>query len=159
METTVTLTLNREPRSVTTDGSRPLLDVIREEFHLTGTKYGCGEGHCGACTVLVEGKRERSCQWSISEAAGKKIMTIEALAPPGALHPVQEAFISENAAQCGYCTSGMVLSAVALLEEKPSPSDAEIMSWMNGHICRCCGYANILNAVRAAAAQRKEARR
>jgi aerobic-type carbon monoxide dehydrogenase small subunit (CoxS/CutS family) len=151
MDVTVTLTVNGVQRTVTTDPQRLLLDVLREEFGLTGTKYGCGEGRCGACTVLMNGKRALSCVLPIAEANGKTITTIEGLAKDGSLHPVQEAFLEEGAIQCGYCTSGMVLSAVALLQENPNPTDEEIITGMNGNICRCNGYVKILNAVRRAA--------
>jgi len=151
MDVTVTLTVNGAQRSVTTDPQRPLLDVIREEFGLTGTKHGCGEGRCGSCTVLLDGKRALSCVLPVSEADGKAITTIEGLAKGDSLHPVQEAFLEEGAMQCGYCTSGMVLSAVALLQENPNPTDEEIVTGMNGNICRCNGYVKITSAVRRAA--------
>lgn len=154
METSAsfTLTVNGQRRSLTTDGGRLLLDVLREDLELTGTKYGCGEGRCGACTVLVEGHRERSCQWTVAEADGKSITTIEGLARGDTLHPVQEAFLAEESYQCGYCTSGMILNTVALLNEKPRANDAEVVAWFNGHLCRCCGYPRILQAVRRALA-------
>src|SRR5512142_335756 len=137
MDVTVTLTVNGVARIVTTDPQRPLLDVLREDLHLTGTKYGCGEGRCGACTVLMEGKPVRSCVVPASLAEKKSVTTIEGLAQGDKLHPVQEAFLEEGAIQCGYCTSGMVLSAVALLAEKPNPTDEEIVAGMNGNLCRC----------------------
>jgi carbon-monoxide dehydrogenase small subunit len=151
MDVTITLTVNGTERIVTTDPQRPLLDVLREDLHLTGTKYGCGEGRCGACTVLMEGKPIRSCITPVSVAAQKRIATIEGLAPGEVLHPVQEAFLQEGAIQCGYCTSGMILSAVALLRDKPNPTDDEIVAGMNGNICRCNGYVKIISAVRRAA--------
>ena len=151
MAVTVTLTVNGVERTVTTDPQRPLLDVLREGLHLTGTKYGCGEGRCGACTVLMDGKPARSCVVPMSLADKKRITTIEGLAKDEALHPVQEAFLEEGAIQCGYCTPGMILSAVALLQEKPNPTDEEIIAGMNGNICRCNGYVKIMNAVRRAA--------
>jgi len=151
MDVTVTLTVNGVARTVTTDPQRPLLDVLREDLHLTGTKYGCGEGRCGACTVLMDGKRVLSCVTPVSLADKKSITTIEGLAKGDALHPVQEAFLEEGAMQCGYCTPGMILSAVALLRDKPNPTDEEIVAGMNGHICRCNGYIKIANAVRRAA--------
>ena len=153
MDVTITLTVNGTERIVTTDPQRPLLDVLREDLHLTGTKYGCGEGRCGACTVLMEGKPIRSCVTPVSVAAQKRIATIEGLAPGDVLHPVQEAFLQEGAIQCGYCTSGMILSAVALLQDKPNPTDDEIVAGMNGNICRCNGYVKIISAVRRAAGQ------
>ncbi len=120
-----------------------------------GPKYGCGEGRCGACTVLMDGKRTLSCITPVGDADNKKVTTIEGLADGDLLHPVQQAFLDEGAIQCGYCTPGMVLSAVALLEENPRPTDEQIAEWMNGNICRCNGYTKILNAVRRAAAQKR----
>jgi aerobic-type carbon monoxide dehydrogenase small subunit (CoxS/CutS family) len=155
MQTTVTLTVNGQKKTVRTHSQRRLLELLREEFGLTGTKYGCGEGQCGACTILVGNRRERSCLVTADEAEGWEITTIEGLASGEALHPVQEAFLTEEAAQCGFCTPGMILSAVALLKEKPSPTDTEIVTWMNGQLCRCCGYPNILNAIRRAADNRR----
>ncbi len=151
MDVTVTLTVNGAARTVTTDPQRPLLDVLREDLRLTGTKYGCGEGRCGACTVLMDGKRVLSCVTPVSLADKKSITTIEGLAKGDVLHPVQEAFLEEGAMQCGYCTSGMILSAVALLQDKPNPTEDEIVAGMNGNICRCNGYVKIKNAVRRAA--------
>jgi len=151
MDVTITLTVNGVERTVTTDPQRPLLDVLREDLHLTGTKYGCGEGRCGACTVLMDGKPARSCVVPMSLADKKRITTIEGLAKDEALHPVQEAFLEEGAIQCGYCTPGMILSAVALLQDKPNPTEEEILAGMNGNICRCNGYVKIMNAVRRAA--------
>jgi aerobic-type carbon monoxide dehydrogenase small subunit (CoxS/CutS family) len=151
MDVTITLTVNGVARTVTTDPQRPLLDVLREDLHLTGTKYGCGEGRCGTCTVLMDGKPARSCAVPVSLADKKSITTIEGLAKGDSLHPVQEAFLEEGAMQCGYCTPGMILSAVALLQDKPNPTDEEIIAGMNGNICRCNGYVKIMNAVRRAA--------
>jgi aerobic carbon-monoxide dehydrogenase small subunit len=151
MDATFLLTVNGHQRSVTTDPSRPLLDVLREEFELTGTKYGCGEARCGACSVLLDGKRVFSCRTPIENAADKTVLTIEGLADGEKLHPVQEAFLEENAFQCAYCTSGMIMAAVALLTEKPHPTDAEILTGMNRNICRCCSYPKITSAVRRAA--------
>jgi aerobic-type carbon monoxide dehydrogenase small subunit (CoxS/CutS family) len=151
MDVPVTLTVNGVERTVTTDPQRSLLDVLREDLHLTGAKYGCGEGRCGACTVLMDGKPVRSCVTPMSLADKKSITTIEGLAKGGSLHPIQEAFLEEGAMQCGYCTSGMILSAVALLEAKPNPTEEEIVAGMNGNICRCNGYVKIASAVRRAA--------
>jgi aerobic-type carbon monoxide dehydrogenase small subunit (CoxS/CutS family) len=156
METTFTLTVNGQPRTVTTDPDRPLLDVLREELHLTGTKYGCGEGQCRACTVLMNGKSVPSCITSISDAAKKTILTIEGLPKGDTLHPIQEAFLAEGAFQCGYCTSGMILGAVGLLNEKPNPTDADILSRMQKHLCRCCSYPKILKAIRRGVIQAKK---
>jgi len=151
MKSTVTLTVNGKKHAITTDPERPLLDVLREDLGLTGTKYGCGEGRCGTCTVLLEGKRVHSCQVPVADAGGKAITTIEGLAKNGTLHPVQEAFLAEGAMQCGSCTPGMIMATVALLEKNPHPSDPEIIDWMNGNLCRCNGYLKILRAIRRAA--------
>ena len=156
MDNTITFTLNGQPRTVRTDPDRPLLEVLREDLELTGTKYGCGESECGACTVLVDGVAVRSCVRSVESVAGKKLTTIEGLSPSGKLHPVQEAFLAESAYQCGYCTPGMIMGLVALLDRKPIPNDDEILSRMDGHLCRCCGYPNIVKAIRRAAAQARK---
>ncbi|HUV13478.1 MAG TPA: (2Fe-2S)-binding protein [Acidobacteriota bacterium] len=157
MDVTVRLNVNGVDKTITTDSQRRLLDVLREEFHLTGTKYGCGEGQCGACAVLVNGKRLLSCISPITVAEGESITTIEGLAQGDSLHEVQEAFLEEEAMQCGYCTSGMILSAVALLQKNPNPSEDEIAAGMNGHLCRCNGYIKIVKAVkRASSAMRGE---
>ncbi len=153
MDTTITLTVNGKERTVVTDPQRSLLDVLREVLHLTGAKYGCGEGRCGACTVLMDGRRTLSCVTPVAKADKKTITTIEGLADGGSLHPVQQAFLDEGAIQCGYCTPGMILDAVALLEKNPQPTDEQITEWMNGNICRCNGYTKILKAIRRAAAQ------
>ncbi len=151
MDAAFTLTVNGIEWTITTDPARPLLDVLREELQLTGTKYGCGEGHCGACTVLMDGKRTLSCVTPVSAADKKAITTIEGLARGETLHPVQEAFLEEGAMQCGYCTPGMILSAVAMLQEQPDLTDEQIVAAMNGNICRCNGYLKIFSAVRSAA--------
>ncbi len=151
MNQTIRLTVNGERKIVTTDGDRPLLDVLREDLNLTGTKYGCGEGRCGACTVLIDGKRAHACLTPVAAAEGKAITTIEGLARDGTLHPVQEAFLAEEALQCGYCTPGMILATVALLDVHPHPTDQQILEWMDGNLCRCNGYTQILRAVRRAA--------
>jgi aerobic-type carbon monoxide dehydrogenase small subunit (CoxS/CutS family) len=143
--------VNGKEREATTDPERPLLEVLREDLGLTGVKYGCGEGQCGACSVLLEGKRVFSCRLPASRAEGKSVVTIEGLARGDALHPVQRAFLDEGAFQCGFCTAGMIVAAVALLEERPNPTDAQIVSGMNRNICRCCSYPKILKAVRRAA--------
>ena len=149
MDAAITFIVNRQSHTVTTDPQRPLLDVLREDLHLTGTRFGCGQGDCGACTVIIDGKREFSCSTLIGEVAGKSVRTIEGLADGQTLHPVQQAFMDENAFQCAYCTSGMIMAAVALLEEKPAATDAEIRQWMNSNLCRCCAQTRILNAVRS----------
>jgi aerobic-type carbon monoxide dehydrogenase small subunit (CoxS/CutS family) len=152
MGATYTLSVNGQQRTVTTDPQRPLLDVLREDLQLTGTKFGCGEARCGACSVLVDGRRVFSCKTAIEDVADKHVLTIEGLCHGDKLHPVQEAFIEENAFQCAYCTSGMIMAAVALLQENPHPSDAEIAAGMNRNICRCCSYPKITKAVQRAAA-------
>lgn len=149
----ITLTVNGKKRTVTTDPRRSLLDVLREDFHLTGTKYGCGEGQCGTCTVLMNGKRTLSCITPVSQANKKTITTIEGLANGDSLHPVQEAFLAEGAIQCGYCVPGMILTTVALLEKNPHPTHEQIIEWMNDNLCRCCDYPKILTAIRHAARQ------
>lgn len=156
MESTIQFSVNGGQRNVTCDPARPLLDVLREDLQLTGAKYGCGEGQCGACTVLIDGKRAFSCITQIGDVAQKTVTTIEGLAKADALHPVQEAFMEDGAFQCGYCTSGMILATVALLAEKPDPSDADVTDWMNTNLCRCCGYAKIHGAIRKAAAAAKK---
>lgn len=150
MDVKVTLTVNGKKQTISTDPERPLLDVLREELHLTGTKYGCGEGRCGACTVLMNGERVLSCVTPVVRANKKSITTIEGLAEGDTLHPVQQAFLAEGAMQCGYCTPGMIMTAVALLEKNPNPSDEDITAAMNVNICRCNGYTKIINAVRRA---------
>jgi aerobic carbon-monoxide dehydrogenase small subunit len=151
METKISFTLNGESRTVTTDPQRPLLEVLREDLQLTGTKYGCGEGQCRACTVLLDGKSVPSCLTTIKDTDMKTVLTIEGLAKGTKLHPMQEAFIAEGAYQCGYCVPGMIMGAVGLLNENPKPTDAEIISRMQKHICRCCNYPKLLNAVHRAA--------
>jgi carbon-monoxide dehydrogenase small subunit len=148
MDVTVNFTVNGKKKTVTTDPGRSLLEVLREELDLTGTKYGCGEGRCGACTVIMDGERVLSCVMPVAQADKKSITTIEGLADGDSLHPVQEAFLAEGAMQCGYCTPGMIMTAVALLEKNPHPTDEEITTAMNVNMCRCNGYTKILNAVR-----------
>jgi aerobic-type carbon monoxide dehydrogenase small subunit (CoxS/CutS family) len=147
----ITLIINDQPREVTTEPQRSLLEVLREDLELTGTKYGCGEGACGACAVLIDGKRSFSCSTPVSQTLGKKITTIEGLSKGDELHPVQEAFLKEEASQCGYCTAGMCIGAAALLQQNPKPTDEQIVKWMSPHICRCCAYTRIVSAVRRAA--------
>jgi len=145
---TITLTLNGRTRTVNSDPERSLLDVLREDLQLTGAKYGCGEGQCRACTVLLNGKAVPACLTSIADADKQTVRTIEGLAKGDKLHPVQEAFLSEGAFQCGYCTAGMIMGVVGLLNEKPKPSEADILSRMQKHLCRCCSYPRILTAIR-----------
>jgi aerobic-type carbon monoxide dehydrogenase small subunit (CoxS/CutS family) len=149
---TIRLSVNGKARTVDTEADRPLLEVLREDLGLTGTKYGCGEGQCGACTVLLDGKPTVSCVTAVRAAAGRKIVTIEGLAEGGKLHRVQQAFLDEGAVQCGYCTPGMVLQTVALLENHPKPTEAQIVDGLNGNLCRCTDYHRIMAAVRRAAA-------
>jgi aerobic-type carbon monoxide dehydrogenase small subunit (CoxS/CutS family) len=147
VQQTISFRLNGKDIDVTTDEERPLLDVLREDLHLTGTKYGCGEGECGACTVLSGDDAIRSCITTIGEVSGAEITTIEGLAEGDKLHVVQEAFISKEAMQCGYCVPGQILTAVALVRAKPQAAREEIVEAMNGNICRCCNYGNICAAV------------
>ena len=151
MDSKITFTVNGQSRTVSTDPQRPLLDVLREDLQLTGTKYGCGEGQCRACTVLINGKAAASCVTPISEADQQTILTIEGLADGDKLHPVQEAFLAEGASQCGYCTAGMIMGTVGLLNEIPNASDDDILSRMQRHLCRCCNYPKVLKAIRRAA--------
>jgi aerobic-type carbon monoxide dehydrogenase small subunit (CoxS/CutS family) len=153
MNRTITLIVNGAARTLTTDTERLLLDVLREHLQLTGTKYGCGEGLCGACTVLVDGKNVHSCREKAVDMDGKSITTIEGLAHGDVLHPVQEAFLAEGAMQCGYCTPGMILTTVALLKKHPRPTEEQVLSFMNGSLCRCNGYPKILRAIHRAAGQ------
>ncbi len=149
--TTIHLTVNGKNHTIETDPERPLLEVIREDLGLTGTKYGCGEGQCRACTILLNGRAIVSCVTPVRSAAGGKIITIEGLSEEGKLHPVQQAFLDEGAMQCGYCVPGMVLRTVALLETNPSPTESQILDSMNGSLCRCCGYPRIVAAIHRAA--------
>jgi aerobic-type carbon monoxide dehydrogenase small subunit (CoxS/CutS family) len=150
MRAEIQLTVNGKSESVTVETERTLLDFLREDLHLTGTKYGCGEGACRACTVLLDGRPVQSCLTPLSAARGKKVETIEGLALDGKLHPVQEAFLQEEAMQCGYCVPGMIMSTVALLRTRPSANREEMIQALNGNLCRCCGYGNLLQAVERA---------
>src|SRR3954449_10335491 len=144
------LDVNGAKRRLDADADRTLLSVLRDDLDLTGTKYGCGEGQCAACTVLLDGVATRSCITKVGAVAGKKITTIEGLAAAGKLHPMQQAFLDHDALQCGYCTPGMILGAVSLLRKNPNPNEAEIVSGMNGHICRCGTYPRVVAAIRDA---------
>ncbi len=144
------LRVNGVRRRMDADPDRMLLSVLRDDLDLTGTKYGCGEGQCAACTVLVDGQPMRSCITKVGAVAGKHILTIEGLAPKDGLHPVQEAFLEADAMQCGWCTPGMILGAVALLRHNPDPSEEEIVAGMNGHICRCGTYPRVVRAIQEA---------
>lgn len=152
MEESITFTVNGQSHTLTTDTDRPILHVLREDLHLTGTKFGCGEGQCGACSVLVDGKRVFSCSSPLKAVANKAVTTVEGLANGETLHPVQQAFLDEGAYQCGYCTSGMIIAAAALLKAKPKPTDDDILMGMNRNLCRCCSYPKILAAVKRASA-------
>ena len=143
--------VNRKEVSTESPPDRPLLDVLREDFGLTGTKYGCGEGQCRACTVLIDGQPMASCLTPVSDVDRRSVTTIEGLASGDQLTKVQQAFIDADAAQCGYCAAGMIVEATALLKRNPKPSRSEILEAMNPHLCRCCGYRNILAAVELAA--------
>ena len=143
--------VNGSKRRIDVEADRTLLSVLRDDLDLTGTKYGCGEGQCAACTVLVDGQAVRSCITKMSAVSGKRIVTIEGLAPEGTLHPLQEAFLDADALQCGWCTPGMILGAVDLLRKNAHPSEAEIVHGMNGHICRCGVYPRVVAAIQSAA--------
>lgn len=149
----IKLTVNGQPRSTTTDQRRPLLDVLREDFALTGSKFGCGEGECGACTVLIDGVPTRSCITSIGECEGESIQTIEGVASGDKLHAVQQAFLDQQAMQCGYCVPGHIMTAIALMNDNPSATRQEIVDAMSEHICRCCNYESILAAVQQVVSQ------
>ncbi len=148
---TIELRLNGERRTIDVDPARPLLGVLRDVLGLTGTKYGCGEAQCGACTVLVDGTPMRSCVLPASAVAGKTVKTIEGIAEKDRLHPLQEAFLACDAMQCGYCTSGMIVSGVALLERTPNPTPDAIVRFMDGNVCRCGTYPRIVAAIQQAA--------
>jgi aerobic-type carbon monoxide dehydrogenase small subunit (CoxS/CutS family) len=153
------LHVNGSKRVVNADPDRSLLQVLREDLDLTGSKYGCGEGRCGACTVLLDGQPVRSCTTRVAAAAGKQVRTIDGLAPNGQLNPLQESFLHHGAMQCGYCTPGMIMSGVALIESNPNPTDEDIVRFMNGNICRCGTYARIIAAIRDASQAMKAVHR
>jgi nicotinate dehydrogenase subunit A len=157
MARTTRLQVNGAARAVPATPARPLLGVLRNELHLTGAKYGCGEGQCGACTVLLDGRPVRSCVTATDGCAGKPITTIEGVARGEALHPLQQAFIDSGAMQCGYCTPGMIMSALGLLARNADPSEPEIIRALQGNICRCGTYPRIIAAVRNAAAVMRRA--
>ena len=157
MATVSELHVNGAQRRIDADAERPLLSVLRDDLDLTGSKYGCGEGRCGACTVLIDGQPTRSCITRVGAAQGKQIRTIEGLASGDHLHPLQEAFLETGALQCGYCTPGMIMSGVSLLGKVPNPTEPEIRRAMEGNICRCGTYPKIVQAVRLAAAAVKGA--
>ncbi len=151
MPETIRFTLNGRPATLETDADRSLLWALRTDLALTGTKYGCGEGVCGSCTVIVDGRIVRACQASLGFVQGKTVTTIEGLARGGRLHPVQEAFVEHGGYQCGYCTPGMIMSAYGLLLENPTPSRDEILEGMEPNLCRCGAHTRILRAIETAA--------
>jgi aerobic-type carbon monoxide dehydrogenase small subunit (CoxS/CutS family) len=152
MQKPIELHINGVLRRVDADPERTLLSVLRDDLDFTGTKYGCGEGQCGACTVLIDQRPARSCLTKVGSVGNREIVTIEGLTPKGApLHPVQQAFLDADAYQCGWCTPGMILGAVGLLHSNPHPGEAEIAGSLNGHVCRCGTYPRVIAAVRAAA--------
>jgi carbon-monoxide dehydrogenase small subunit len=159
MQRTISFTLNGKPERVTVDDERMLLWVLRGDLGLTGTKFGCGEAVCGACTVIVDKEPVRSCSVPVKDIAGKQVLTIEGLGHDGKLHPIQEAFVKHHALQCGYCTPGMILSAYALLLKTPRPTEAEIVRHMDDNLCRCGSYPRIVAAIGEAAAGTKSGAR
>ena len=151
MEETVQFKLNGKPNKLSVDTDRKLLWVLRTDLGLTGTKYGCGESFCGACTVLVNNEAVRSCQTTVKSVQGKEVVTIEGLAKNGTLHPLQQAFMEHDALQCGYCTSGMIMNAYAFLRKNPKPSAPQIVQGMDDNLCRCGAHTRIIQAIHAAA--------
>lgn len=151
MKQLITLNVNGKPYEVAVDTHRTLLEVLRKDIGLTGAKEGCGMGECGSCTVLMEGKPVLACLILAMDARDKEILTIEGLAGNGELHPLQKAFVEYGAVQCGFCTPGMILSAKALLDKNPSPSEEEVKSAIAGNLCRCTGYNKIVEAIMAVA--------
>jgi aerobic-type carbon monoxide dehydrogenase small subunit (CoxS/CutS family) len=154
----IELTVNGKKYSIEADPKASLLFTLRDELGLTGCKYGCGEGQCGACTVLLDGSPRRSCQLNVAAAQGKRILTIEGLEQDGRLHPVQQAFLDAEAFQCAYCTPGMIMSSVSLLQQRPNPTESEIAQSLQGNICRCGTYPRIVAAVQGAAKKLREHR-
>lgn len=159
MEKTIRFQLNHRPVSITADDERALLWVLRTDLQLTGTKYGCGRGHCGTCTVLVNGEAVRSCRYPLKNAEGKEVVTIEGLAKNGTLHPLQKAFIQHGAVQCGFCTPGMILQAHSLLAKRPNPGRSEIIESMESSLCRCGTHLRVIKAIQAAASEMKGGKR
>ena len=151
MKHTIQITVNGQPNEIEVDPWRTLLEILRDQLNLTGTKQSCAEGHCGACTVLVDGEAVNACLMLALEANGCDILTIEGLAEGGKLTPIQEAFVNYGAVQCGFCTPGMIMATKVFLEDNQDPSDEEIKKALAGHLCRCTGYVQIIDAVRAAA--------
>ncbi len=155
MNETIRFELNNQSKELVLDQERTLLWVLRNDLTLTGTKYGCGMGHCGCCTVLIDNKTVRSCQVTADFINGKKVTTIEGLEVKGNLHPVQKAFIDHDALQCGYCTPGMIIAATGLLYENPAPTREEIIDAMEDNFCRCGAYTRIIDAIQAASKEMK----
>jgi len=151
MKTIIQLIVNGEQVESAVEPNRTLVDFLREDLGLTGTKHGCGLGDCGACTVILDGKPVNSCLVLAVQARGKEVLTIEGLAENGKLHPIQQAFVDKGAIQCGFCTPGMILSAKALLEENPKPTETDIRTALSGNLCRCTGYQKIVEAIEEAA--------
>ena len=147
MGTEIRFRLNGRPRTVKTDPSRPLLEVLREDLQLAGSKFGCGEGQCRACTVMIDGQSTPSCITRVGDIGDRSVVTIEGLAGGGELHPVQKAFLDEGAFQCGYCTPGMIMGVTAVMRKNPKATEAEVLSELERHICRCCSYAGYRRAV------------
>ncbi len=158
MNETISFTLNEKSVSLTTDGERTLLWVLRTDLGLTGTKYGCGKALCGACTVIVDDKAVRSCVVPVRSIKGKQVLTIEGLAKNGELHPIQEAFVKHDALQCGFCTPGMILNAYSFLLRNPQPTREEIIQNMDYNLCRCGAHLRIIRAIESAAQKMKGAR-
>jgi len=156
---TIRFKLNRKPTVMTVDGERKLLWVLRSDLGLTGAKHGCGEGICGACTVLVNNKATRSCQVPVKEVKGKEVITIEGLVRDGKLHPLQKAFMDHDALQCGFCTTGMIMNAYGLLLEKDQPTETEIIQRLNDNLCRCGAHLRIVQAIQSAASEMKGGRK
>ena len=157
MPKVIALNVNGKKLTVNVDAETSLLSVLRNDLDLTGTKYGCGEAQCGACTVLIDGQQTRSCITQVGRVANKQITTIEGLEKNGQLHPLQEAFLKADAMQCGYCTPGMIMSGVALLDKTTRPTREQIVQHMNGNICRCGTYLRIVAAIQMAAEQKRGA--
>jgi aerobic-type carbon monoxide dehydrogenase small subunit (CoxS/CutS family) len=155
MEQTIRFKLNNRPVSISTDGERSLLWVLRTDLGLTGAKFGCGQGQCGACTVIVDKEAVRSCRYPVKNVSGKEVITIEGLAKNGTLHPLQRAFMKHGAVQCGFCTPGMILKSYSLLLKNSKPSRTEIIEGMEQNLCRCGTYSRIVEAVQTAAAELK----
>ncbi|MBW1803972.1 MAG: (2Fe-2S)-binding protein [Deltaproteobacteria bacterium] len=156
MKSKIAIKVNGQKYEIDIDPWRTLLEVLRDHLNLTGTKQSCAEGHCGACTVMADGEAVNACLMLAVEADGKDILTIEGLAREGRLHPIQETYVTRGAVQCGFCTPGMIMATRAFLEENPDPSEGEIKKALAGHLCRCTGYVQIIEAVKAAAEQMKQ---